>query len=214
MVLVPKFKVVRATAADRDRVEKFMRSVFFRHEPLNVAMGTTQGPSSSREIRSLALLSEGWSLLAEAEDGAVLAVCLNGEISRDTDHKGDTCTQVEEEDKSYSYSRIMKLLGQAWTAADLWSHTPHRRALDVHVLGVDPRVRGLGLGRSLIQQSFALARDQGLPLGCILCTSAFSAKLAEQLHMHCVYSLPYSDVPDFPSPPAPHYELKVFISQL
>ncbi|XP_067002626.1 arylalkylamine N-acetyltransferase 1 [Anabrus simplex] len=211
MVVSPKFKIVRAALEDREKIVDFLRQAFFKYEPLNMVLGCTDGPASSRNLRCLTSLDEGTSLIAADENGAIVGVCLNGEDRRE-EHNGTfhcTCSK---------YSQILKVVTTVGERADVWKYTKSSRGLGLHVLAVDCKTRGQGLGRILLEKSRELAREEGYEFITVTCTGAYSAHLPPLMGMNCIYSVPYTQLVAeglLPTcPPEPHKEIKVFFQSL
>ncbi|KAJ9595628.1 hypothetical protein L9F63_013180 [Diploptera punctata] len=213
--MVKEFEIVIAIENDRKRIVEFLRASFYKHEPLNVVNGTTNGPDSDA-IYSLSFLSEGKSLLALSKSGQIIGVCLNGEdtpgmIKNRKDYMSrQTCN---------SYSRILDFLNKVEHSVDVWKLTGADRALHIHLLAVDLAFGGRGIGRALMERTRDIAQSAKYPLLYVLCSSFFSAKAAEKMGMKCIYSLPYSAYTDdtgkpYITPPFPHTQVKILIQQL
>ncbi|XP_047004003.1 uncharacterized protein LOC124622365 [Schistocerca americana] len=204
------FRIVRARASDRDRVERLARTAFYPDEPLDVAFGNTRGPPTE-EILFLSALGDGHSLIAEdASTGEAVAMCINSIVTPEI-HEKEAQLQVRDE----KLRAVLRVVDAALREADVWSHTTARSALEVHILAVARSARGRGLAAALLAESLRMAKEElRLPLVMIFCTSAFSARLARRAGMQVVYELPYSQI-DMPvQPPHPHDRLAIYMLHL
>lgn len=79
---------------------------------------------------------------------------------------------------------------------DIWKLTDATRALYLHILEVDLASRGQGIARALMERTRDIARSTGYPLLRILCTSKYSIKIARNMGMRSVNTLPFSEYKD------------------
>jgi ribosomal protein S18 acetylase RimI-like enzyme len=209
------YDIVSATEESQDNIVEFLRRAFYKHEPLSVAIGA---PSDLpiKCIIPLKYLSEGKSLIAVSRNGRrILGFCGNTVITPN----GNENIIQQMRYIGPPYSIILEFHNKIEDNADIWKKTGADRALLICHLGVDPAVKGRGIGRRLTEASRHLARSEGYPLLYIMCTSYYSAKIARNIGMQCVYSLPYAEYKDKDgnpvfTPPQPHKEVAVFVQKL
>jgi ribosomal protein S18 acetylase RimI-like enzyme len=209
------YDIVTAKEEDIGRIAEFLRNHFYTSSPLNVGTGASADRKIS-EMFALRFLSQGTSLLAVSrKDGHILGACINGENSPE-DRNNAKYLQSE---KNESYAKIHKFVHKMEEDVDIWKLTGANKALYIHTLGVDSATRGQGIGRALMERSRDLARSAGYPLLRILCSSSYSTKIASNMGMRSVYSLPFSEYKDESghpvfTPPQPHTHATMFVLKL
>ena len=65
--------------------------------------------------------------------------------------------------------------------------------IDVNMLSVHPRYRGLGIGRKLIEYALNFAKTHKIPLCYVQCTSYYSANICETLNFDKIFEMPFSE---------------------
>ena len=208
------YDIVSATEESQDNIAEFLRRAFYKHEPINVAIGAPP----NRPINSIPLkyLSEGKSLIAVSRNGRrILGFCGN---TVKTPKRNENITQ-QTLYMEPPYNIIVEFCNKIEDSADIWKETGADRAMHICHLAVDPAVKGRGIGRRLMEASRHLARSEGYPLLYVLCTSYYSAKTARAMGMQCVYSLPYAEYKDKDGNPVftlpqPHTDVAVFVQKL
>jgi ribosomal protein S18 acetylase RimI-like enzyme len=208
------YDIVSATEESQDNIVEFLRRVFFKHEPINVAVGAPPDRPISCII-PLLYLSEGKSLIAVSRNGRrILGFCGNAVITPNR-----TTNTMQQTIHKPPYNIISEFYCKIEDSVDIWKKTGADRAMSICHLGVDPAVGERGIGRRLMEASRHLARSEGYPLLYIVCSSYYSAKIARSIGMQCVYSLPYAEYknkdgnPVF-TPPQPHTGVAVFVQKL
>jgi GNAT superfamily N-acetyltransferase len=209
------YDIVTAKEDDKERIAEFLRQSFYTREPLNVSTGSDPNRPISA-ILPLRVLSEGKSLLAVSRNGRhIVGVCLNRELKRN-----ENAYSIEQSRLTGSnYSKIANFVQEFQARADIWSKLDGPRAILIDMLGVEPASVGQGIGRALMETTRDKAQSDGYHSICILCSSHFSAQIARNMGMECVYSLPYSEYKDEDGnvvfkPPHPHTEMAVFVQKL
>jgi ribosomal protein S18 acetylase RimI-like enzyme len=209
------YDIVSATEESQDNIAQFLRRTFYKHEPLNVAIRAPPDRPINCII-PLLHLSEGISLLAVSRNGRrILGFCGNTAITPKTDENSTQRPIFTEP----SYNKITEFCNKIEESADIWKKTGADRAMRIFRLAVDPDAQGRGIGRRLVESSRRLARSEGYPLLYIMCTSHYTAKIARDIGMQCVYSLPYAEYKDKDgnpvfTPPQPHTDVTVFVQKL
>lgn len=209
------YDIVCATEGSQDNIVEFLRRAFYKHEPINVALGAPPDRPINALI-PLQYLSEGKSLIAVSRNGRrILGFCGNSVMTPDRIEK-ITHEMIYTEPL---YNIIVQFYRKIEVSADIWKETGVDRAMCICHLGVDPAVTGRGIGRRLMEASRHLARSEGYPLLYIVCSSYYSAKIARAIGMQCVYSLPYAEYKDKHgnpvfTPSQPHTDVTVFVQKL
>ena len=209
------YDIVSATEESQDDIVEFLRRVFYKHEPINVAIGAPPDRPINC-IMPLQYLPEGKSLIAVSRNGRrILGFCGNTIMTPNRNENVTHQTKYTEP----LYDIILEFLLKIEDSADIWKETGADRAMCICHLGVDPAVKGRGIGRRLMEASRHLAQSEGYPLLYIVCTSYYSAKIARAIGMQCVYSLPYAEYKDKDgnpvfTPSQPHTDVTVFVQKL
>ncbi|XP_047099919.1 arylalkylamine N-acetyltransferase 1-like [Schistocerca piceifrons] len=218
------YEIRPLTQQDGPRMISFLRRLFFRDEPLNVAVQLVQpGEETCRELEDYCLssLPDNLSLMAvDAASGEMLAVCINGIHEPGGEAEGESAAA---QCPNPRFRRILQLLTfvDARASAELASRFPDpadRRQLEVRVVSVDTAARGRGLATALISRSSELAKQHGIPLVRIDCTSHYSARAASRLGFECIFSVPYAqyerDGDVVFTPAEPHKEVATCIKRV
>jgi ribosomal protein S18 acetylase RimI-like enzyme len=209
------YDIVIAKEEDVGRIAEFLRNHFYDNSPLNVGIGASADRKIS-EMFPLQFLSEGTSLLAVSRNGRhILGACINGENNPEDQTHTEHLQSVSNE----AYAKINTFVHKMETDVDIWKLTGANRALYIHILAVDTATRGQGIARALMDRTRDVARSGGYPLLRILCTSVYSIKIARNMGMRSVYTLPFSEYKDengHPvfTPPQPHTQAIMFVLKL
>jgi ribosomal protein S18 acetylase RimI-like enzyme len=209
------YDVVTAKEEDIGRIAVFLRRHFYATSPLNIGIGAPVDRKIS-EMIPLQYLSEGASLLAiSRNDGRILGACINGENTpQERPH-----TECLQSDSNEVCVKINEFIHKMEEAVDIWELTGANRALYIHILAVDSAARGQGIARALMEGTRHLALSLGYPLLRILCTSAYSTRIARSMGMRSVHTLPFTEYKDengHPvfTPPQPHTHATMFVLKL
>ncbi|PNF37492.1 hypothetical protein B7P43_G14566 [Cryptotermes secundus] len=209
----PQFEIVRACEDDCETMCLFLRENYYPFEPINIAMGLDSGHSIANEAHLLDFVKEGTSLLAVATtpQKTLLGVCINGEIFSD-----ENMIEIVSNCTCERYAKFLQFIETVDRCSEFWNRVAVERALSSEALAVLGSVRGQGVGKALLEKTLQVAKDDGFPLLRVDCSSYYSAKLAEQMGLECIYSLPYSEYKNEDGcqifdPPSPHVEYKLFI---
>jgi GNAT superfamily N-acetyltransferase len=209
------YDIVSATEESQDRIVQFLQQAFYKHEPIHVSIGAPPDRPINAIIQ-LPYLSEGKSLLAVSRNGRrILGFCGNTAVTPKT-NENNTRRPISTEPY---YKNILDFFNKIEESADIWKETGANRAMSILQLAVDPDARGRGIGKGLMESTRHLARSEGYPLLKIMCTSHYSAKIARDIGMQCMYSLPYAEYKDKDgnpvfTPPQPHTHITVFVQKL
>jgi ribosomal protein S18 acetylase RimI-like enzyme len=209
------YDIVIVQEEDIGRIAEFLRHHFYASSPLNLGIGASADRKIS-EMFPLQFLSEGTSLLAVSQnDRHILGACINGENSP----LDQTHTEYLQSLSNETYAKINKFVQKMEEDVDIWKLTGANRALCIHILAVDSAARCQGIARALLERTKDIARSSGYPLLRILCTSKYSIKIARNMGMRSVYTLPFSEYKDengHPvfTPPQPHTHAIMFVLKL
>ncbi|XP_049795638.1 arylalkylamine N-acetyltransferase 1-like [Schistocerca nitens] len=192
----PGFDIRTLTERDGPQLVSFLRRFFLRDEPLNAAVGImADGQDSSPEQEGFCLeaLPEGLSLQAvDTESGNLLGVSLSRlhqpGLEAEAVKSAEACPDP-------TFRKILRLIAfvDLQVSEKLRSLFPEAdlRQVEVQVVSVDTATRGRGVAKALIDHTRKLAKDRGIPLVRIDCSSVFSARAAERLGFQKVFSLKY-----------------------
>jgi ribosomal protein S18 acetylase RimI-like enzyme len=209
------YDIVTAQEEDIERIAEFLRHHFYASSPLNLAIGASADRKIS-EMFPLQFLSEGTSLLAISRNGQrILGACINGENKPVDQNYTEHLQSVSNE----AYAKINKFVKKMEDDVDIWKLTGADRALYIHILAVDSAARGQRIATALMEKTRDVARSSGYPLLRILCTSKYSIKIARNMGMRSVYTLPLSEYKDESghpvfTPPQPHTHAIMFVLKL
>ena len=208
---------MKATIKDRDRVLNFLRQNFYNEEPINSAMNNESNSlSKADEEHTLELLQEDVSLLAVSNEEELIGICLSGLV---TSKVAETMEGLAETCGCERFSKLLYFLAFVEHQSNVWSRSGVTCGLSVQALAVNQAARGHGVGRALLEKTRELARQEGYSLFRVDCSSYFSARLAEEIGMECVFSLPFSEYKDKDGHPvfkvkSPNHNMKIYIQKL
>lgn len=133
---------------DMESVLEFLRTFFFRDEPLNVNIKLLDGENArclELENYCLEAMKNGVSLKAVSASGALIGVCLNGIVEREGD---------DHDDESYTdpkFKKILDLLNTVDEQANVFSLYPDvDKYMSVKILSVDGKWRGRKIAQELM----------------------------------------------------------------
>lgn len=187
------YEVKTITENDSEPLLEFLRTFFFKDEPLNVAVKLIEFKDSTcveLEQFSLKSINEGTSLMAVSSSGKIIGVCLNGKLQND-DPK-----EEEEECPNPKFAKILKLLDyadQEGTQIIAQKYPDVDKVMFVKILSVDGAWRGKGIAKELMDRTRNIGREQGYGLMRVDCTSYYSARAIARLGFDCVYELKYDE---------------------
>lgn len=186
------YEIKVATTDDREEFLNFLRTFFFRDEPLNsyLELITEENPRC-RDLEDFSLkeLNSGLNLKA-VHNGKLIGVCLNSILERGWLDEEDTSFTCE--DKKFNV--ILGLLGHVARESNPFNtFTDADRAMTVKVLSVDGAYRGKGIAKELMAKTRDLAKEHGCGFMTVDCTSHFTALALKKLGFDLHYSLNYAD---------------------
>ncbi|KAK9738015.1 Acetyltransferase (GNAT) family [Popillia japonica] len=201
---------------DTEKVLAFLRTFFFRDEPLNVDIKLLEDEQTCPDLEefSLKAIKDNVSLMAITDSGKIIGVSLNGLIERNIAADDDDLDVTDPK-----FSKILGLLNYVDKEANVFERYPDvNKMILVEILSVDGSWRGQGIAKKLMNKTRDLAREQGVKLMRVDCTSHFSAKAIARLGFECIYRLKYEDYKENGravfDPEAPHKEVTVYIQRI
>lgn len=142
------YEINRITETDFEAVLEFLRTFFFRDEPLNVNIKLLDGDNArceELENYCLEVMRDGMSLKAVSASGALIGVCLNGMVKREGDeHDGEFCKDVK-------FKKILDLLDTVDEQANVFGlFADVDKYMSVKILSVDGKWRGRKIAQELM----------------------------------------------------------------
>ncbi|PSN38899.1 hypothetical protein C0J52_20076 [Blattella germanica] len=219
MILVSEmqYRIIKATMEDRDKILDFLRQNFYNEEPINAAMNNESNTlSKADEEHTLALLQEEISFLAVSNDEELIGICLSGLV---TSKEAEDMEGLAETCGCERFSKLLYFLSFVERQSNIWGKSGTSSGLSVQALAVTQAARGHGVGRALLEKTRELAKNEGYSLFRVDCSSYFSARLAEDIGMECIFSLPFSEYKDKDGCPifkvkTPNHNMKIYIQKL
>lgn len=206
-----------AIESDKNVVLDFIRKHYYPDEPLTIG-SEPKVPSRQDEEFSISIISHGMSIVAidSQRNNEIVGVALAGSIGPS---EADDIIIEAERCSDKKWQTILYLLARLERTANLYERYNVDKALHIHVMGVDQRIRGKSIGIKLIRKCMENGVALGYPLISLDCTSIYSIKIAEKLQMDCVGKLAYADYKDANGkqlfrPPPPHKHIKTFAKLL
>ncbi|XP_037934920.1 dopamine N-acetyltransferase-like [Teleopsis dalmanni] len=200
---------------DYERVLEFLFKYYYPEEPLTI--GTEPKEPDPNDIKfNMGNIKHGACFMALANEGKkeekVAGVVLAGpKGATEYEHLCEEAEKLE----GTKWGTTIKFLAKIEYDANVFEKYDITEAYHAHVLAVDSTYRGKSLGSMLLTK----LRDHLSSLGCKLltvdCTSVYSARLCERLHMKCGNIQYYADYKDEKGeqifkPPAPHDCVKTY----
>lgn len=206
-----------ALDSDKEAILDFIRTHYYPDEPLTIG-NEPKEPSRQDEEFSISLIPYGMSIVAidPQQDNKIVGVTLAGPIgpseADDIVAEAESCTDKK-------WQEILYLLAHLERNARLYQRYGVDKALHLHVMGVDRHARGKSIGMKLMGKCMENGKALGYPVISLDCTSIFSIRIAEKLHLECVGKLAYADYTDANGkqlfrPPPPHTHIKTFAKLL
>ncbi|KRT82323.1 Acetyltransferase [Oryctes borbonicus] len=201
------------TTNEKEEVVEFLKKNFYADEPITRYIDVLGNPNSVKSLSQFSTKSLGQniSLLTRSETGELVGICLNSIKAKD-DPEDEPITDP-------IFGKIAKLLGFAYEESKVFEKFPDiDRVLSVDIISVDREFQGHGIAKILMDKTRDLAREKGIKMIRVDCTSYFSARASEKLGMECVYELKYADYKEDGvqvfNPEPPHTGLKVYVQRL
>lgn len=179
------------TVDDAEEVLKLLKKFFFKDEPLNTFVNL--GECKELEKYSTKNIHEHCSYKAVNGRGEIVGVNINGLINKpkETDDAPEKLAANCEHPKFKKIMALMDYVDEHFNIFDLYPDVD--RLLDIKIMSVDSRYRGLGIAGKLTDRTMQYVKDNNIKLVHVLCSSHFSARVMEKMSFEEVYRLPYSD---------------------
>lgn len=198
----------------RDKVLDFLRSHYYLEEPLTIGSYPKEQDPEDEKF-NMSQITHGTCLMALNEE-RIVGVLISGlKHSNEADHLFEDAARFG----PTKWGTALKILACAERESNVYVRYNVLKALHIHILAVDAQLRGHTIGASLIEEIKKLGRHLGYPLLTLDCTSYYSAKLCERLHMDLVNVIKYDEYLDKEGkpifkPPPPHQSLKTYATRL
>ncbi|XP_061393499.1 arylalkylamine N-acetyltransferase-like 2 [Musca vetustissima] len=201
----------------RQRVLDFLRTHYFREEPLTIGREPRHQEPDEEEF-ILSIINHGTCLMAiHTETESIVGVASS--CPKGPDEAENLFEEVATEGPT-KYGIILKLLAEVERDANVFHRYDVQKALHVHVLGVDAKMRGKNIGGRLMFELTVLGKQLGYEVITADCTSYYSARLCERLGWECINTVYYADYVDDDNkkpyfvPEPPHNCCRTFAKRL
>ncbi|CAD7006353.1 uncharacterized protein LOC101455747 [Ceratitis capitata] len=201
-------------SSDHDRVLYFLRTHYYQEEPLTIGCEPKEQDPEDEKF-NMSQIVHGTCLMAVREE-QIIGVLISGpKTSNEAEHLFEDAAHFG----STKWGAALQILGCSERDSNVYKTYNVSKAIHIHILAVDAKLRGRAIGASLIEELKIIGRQLGYPLLTLDCTSYYSAKLCERLNMDCVNVIKYSNYLDKEGhpvfkPPPPHEYLKTFAMKL
>uniref|UniRef100_A0A1A9VWQ7 aralkylamine N-acetyltransferase n=1 Tax=Glossina austeni TaxID=7395 RepID=A0A1A9VWQ7_GLOAU len=195
-------------------VLKHLTHNFFVNEPLMLTMAPTLKCSefmAYADKDTLDMLGENFSVMAVNGNNEIAGVAINHKVSSgDFQDARDQLHTINDE----NYRKLLKLLYDYTLEANIFECFQIDEYFELHMLSVDGKFRGEGIGKHLINDSENMAKKHGFKLMKSDATGAFSQKLFKSAGFEVVHEVLYNEYVDsnnkpiFPVAP-PHTKLQL-----
>ncbi|XP_055844410.1 arylalkylamine N-acetyltransferase-like 2 [Episyrphus balteatus] len=204
-----------ATQKDYNSVLEFLREHYYPEEPLTIASEPIEQDSHDEEA-NMSNIEHGTCVIA-ISDQQIVGAFLAGPKYPDEEKK---LLEEASHIPNTKWAKALLFLAALERDSNVYEKYNVDKAIHGHVLAVDKKFRGNGIGLKLFEKSMERARELGFPLYSSDCTSVYSAQLCDRLGMDCVnvcafadYRAPDSDVQVF-FPPGEHKFVKTYAKRL
>lgn len=136
---------------DTEKVLAFLRTFFFRDEPLNVDIKLLEDEQTCPDLEefSLKAIKDNVSLMAITDSGKIIGVSLNGLIERNIAADDDDLDVTDPK-----FSKILGLLNYVDKEANVFERYPDvNKMILVEILSVDGSWRGQGIAKKLMNKT-------------------------------------------------------------
>lgn len=206
-----------AHETDTNAIVTFICQHYYPDEPLTIG-NDPKVPSREDIAFSMSIIGNGVSIVAIDlhRNNQIVGCLLAGAIGP---NEADDIVAEAERCDDKKWQEILYLLARLERNANLYRRYGVDKALHVHAMGVDRRVRGKSIGIKLMRKCMENGKANGYPLISLDCTSVFSIRIAEKLQLDCVGKLAYADYTDANGkqlfrPPLPHTHVQTYAKLL
>ncbi|XP_011188381.2 arylalkylamine N-acetyltransferase-like 2 [Zeugodacus cucurbitae] len=199
---------------DRDKVLDFLRSHYYQEEPLTIGSEPKEQDPEDEKF-NMSQITHGTCLMALSGEYIVGVLISGPKSSNEAEHLFEDAARFG----PTKWGAALTILACAERDSNVYKRYNIAKALHIHILAVDAKLRGRAIGSRLIGEVKNLGRQLSYPLLTLDCTSYYSARLCERLNMDCVNVIKYEDYLDEEGkpifkPPPPHEFLKTFATIL
>ncbi|XP_053956016.1 arylalkylamine N-acetyltransferase-like 2 [Anastrepha ludens] len=214
-------EIRRIQLSDHDEVLNFLRTHFYREEPLTIGSEPKEQDKEDEKF-NMSQIAHGTSLMAVTESAVggkrdrIAGVLISGPTSsNEAEHLFEEAARLG----PTKWGKALQLLACTARDSNVGERYNVAKTLYIHILAVDAEMRGRAIAARLIEEVKKLGRQLGYPLMTVDCTSYYSARLCERLGMECINVVQYENYLDKEgkpvfSPPPPHNCLKTFAIRL
>ncbi|CAG9762252.1 unnamed protein product [Ceutorhynchus assimilis] len=212
-----EYDILVATNDDQEDILNFLRTFFYKDEPLNKNLGLISNETPRcKDLEKFSTKDIGNGLnLKAVHNGKLIGVCLNGILERGFLDKDD---DFEITDRKFS--KIVALLDKVDRDADVFAKFPaSAKAVSVKIISVDGAYRGQGIAKELVNKTRDLAKEIGAEFMAVVCTSHFTALALKKLGFELHYTQNYADYKDENgqvvfNPEPPHAACTVYVQKI
>ncbi|XP_055912438.1 arylalkylamine N-acetyltransferase-like 2 [Eupeodes corollae] len=207
-----------ATSNDYNSMLEFLRQHYYPEEPLTRATEPLEQDSHDEEC-NMSNIAHGTCVIAVVSDEReqIVGVFLAGPKYPDEEKK---LLEEASHIPNTKWSKALLFLAMLERDSNVYQKYNVDKAIHGHVLAVDKKFRGNGIGLKLFEKSMERAKELGFPLYSTDCTSVYSAQICDRLNMECVnvyafadYRAPNSDEQVL-FPPGEHKLVKTYAKKL
>lgn len=206
------FAVRLATKDDALQIDDHLKDYFYREEPINSSINLIDSIEMYNDLDDIQSVDDGVSFVAIDKYNQIIGVCLSRLRQR---------FEVVEDVKvnNPKLNMIFKLLDCVEAEADIFRKFPEVDViLSVNIISVSSKWRGRGVAQELLSETRKFAKQLGVHLIEVECTSYFSTRLMKKLGYKSIHAKKYADYvengkPVF-TPEHPHSEVNVMVLSL
>ncbi|XP_066145873.1 arylalkylamine N-acetyltransferase 1-like isoform X2 [Euwallacea fornicatus] len=212
-----EYEIQEATPKDKEDILNFLRTFFFKDEPLNKYLDLiNEDNPRCVDLEKFALkeLSNGINLKA-VHNGNIIGICLNAVLKRDYLQNSEDQQKITDE----KFSKIVRMLDKVGLESNVFQRFPDcDKAVTVKILSVDGNYRGQGIAKELLNKTREIAKELGAGFVTVDCSSHFTALALKKLGFELHYTLKYADhrengTPVF-KPEYPHVACTVYVQKV
>ncbi|EDW30999.1 GL15167 [Drosophila persimilis] len=207
---------VRVVESDEgEALMQFLLEHYYREEPLTAGCSPPEPEQADKDFL-LSNIPHGTCLVVVQGGSRIVGALVAG--PKDA-HEAEHLAEEVVEHSGTKWGRILGLLARVERETNVCKRYGVPSTIHVHALGIDPRLRGLGLGARLMSAVAERARALGHPLVTVDCTSLYSAGLMARLGYELINTIRYDEYLDefgqqVFRPPAPHDSVKTYVLRL
>lgn len=182
-----KLKFSTLLQSDSLEVLEFLRSYYYKEDPLVIGFEPFEQDEHEEEF-DLGCLAYSMSIGAYSEDKLIGVILSSPKDENEADHIKSDIEKLGDA----KWSTQLSLLYEVEKSADTLKLFKQSKSAHIHTLAVHGDYRGKGIAGQLILKSINVFQNEGFSLLTIDCTSLYSSRICEKLHMLLVNEYPYS----------------------